>query len=194
MVMPLINTAVWNKLIRCSIIKGARFIYPGGGEDSLFLSKIYPNCRKISFVNEVLYDYFVNSSSVSSLTNVQNLEITKNGYIDTLAFYKANHFEKWVPFLEALGVVRMGIGETTRVCIGFPKQKRRIIREMKRFFNANFPTWRSNKYLSLKVSLKHGLKGLMVWRCRFLYKINMFGLFVFEYKTFTRLFKKDIKW
>jgi glycosyltransferase involved in cell wall biosynthesis len=194
--LPLINTAIWNKLIRYSIIGDSRFIYPGGGEDGLFLLKIYPNCKSISFINEALYDYYVNPLSVSDKTDLHMIQATEKGYLDALDFYKEHGlaFEKFVPLLEAVAFLRLGIGETTRACLNFPSQKRIIIKSTKKYLNAAFPNWSKNKYWSFASCFKKGIKVLMVWRCKMLYKLNMFWLFVWEYSTFTKIFKKDIKW
>jgi glycosyltransferase involved in cell wall biosynthesis len=194
--VPLINTAIWNKLIRFSIIGDSKFIYPGGGEDALFLLKIYPNCKSISFVNEALYDYYVNPLSVSDKTDLSMIRATEQGYLDTLAFYKEHgeSFEKFVPLLGAFAFLRLGIGETTRACLNFPSQKKDLIKSTKKYLDTVFPNWSKNKYWSFGSCCKKGIKVLMVWRCKVLYRFNMFGVFVWEYSTFTKMFKRDIKW
>lgn len=196
-VIPLINPAPWNKLFRMDVIKDARFIYPGGtGEDTLFLLKVLPNCRSISFVNEVLYNYYVNLQSAVSNTNQQLLEVTKSGYIETKVFFET-HGETYAPFmplLVAFVFLRLGIGATTRACLTSPKDKAKIIKSTKSFLDSNFPTWEKNRYWSFSSCVKKGLKGIMIWRCRYLYKIGLFGIFVREYGLFSKLFKKDIRW
>jgi glycosyltransferase involved in cell wall biosynthesis len=195
--VPLINTSPWNKLFKTSVIEDARFIYPGGtGEDALFFCKVLPNVSSISFVDEVLYDYFVNPNSVTSKITEKELEITQQGYSETLLFFKSHgpKFIECLDLLEAFAFLRLGIGETTRACLDNRKAKSVIIKSTKNFLNSQFPNWRKNRYWSFSSCFKKGLKTLMIWRCRLLYKINLFGLFVFEYKSYTTLFKKDIKW
>jgi glycosyltransferase EpsH len=96
-IIPYINPAPWNKLLRTEIISDARFIYPGGtGEDTIFLAKVLPNVRRISFVNEVLYDYFVNFGSASSSTDEKMVETTRGAYVEAKGFYIAHgpNFQK----------------------------------------------------------------------------------------------------
>jgi glycosyltransferase involved in cell wall biosynthesis len=195
MSVPLINPAPWNKIFRYSAIKDARFIYKAGGEDTLFLCKVLPNCEKISFINEVLYDYFVNTGSSASLTDVALLDLARNGFIETKDFYiKHNYGENWLEVLTAFAFLRIGIGLTTRTCLACPKQRKSIIKNTRKFLDKEFHGWRKNKYWSFSACLKRGFKTLFVWNCRVLYKQGLFSLFVFAYKFFTKLFKKDIKW
>jgi glycosyltransferase involved in cell wall biosynthesis len=194
-IVPLINPAPWNKLYRTSCIKDARFIYQNG-EDGLFLLKVLPNCRSVSFVNESLYDYFVNPNSVIDKVDFNVLKSIGNGFVETKSFFESHggKYKLFFPLLEAFVFLRLGIGETTRACLHSPKQKRMIIKSTRQFLDLNFAGWRHNHYWSFHECAKGGLKRLMVWRCRYLYKIGLFGLFVCQYSLFTRLFKKDIKW
>jgi len=196
-IIPFLNPAPWNKLIKFSIIKEARFIHKGGsGEDMMFFAKILPNCRKIAFVDEPLYDYYVNPGSVSALTNEASLEESRTGYIETKEFYLAHgeNFINCLPLLEAFVFLRMAIGETTRVCLTKRHHYGYVINESKRYLTEYFPRWKHNKYLSFYRCLCHGYKTLLIWRCKFLYSFGCFALFVFDYQLFTALFKRDIKW
>lgn len=197
LVMPFINPAPWNKLIKTELIGDARFIYRGGsGEDAMFFLKVMPNCKKLVFINEVLYTYLVRHGSNADKTNLSSLEETKKGYIDTLQFYKdkGGVFNEFIPLLESFVVLHMAIGTTTRVCISNPKEKRKIIALSRKYMVENFPHWKKNKFLSFWNCIRLGFKGLMVRSCLNLYKMHMFGVFVWAYKTYTGFFKKDIKW
>jgi hypothetical protein len=160
----------------------------------MFLCKILPSCKKISFVNSVLYDYFINPSSVSLTTDEQAIIEIENGFLETKEFLHSHSFDSSMDVLIAFVFLRLGIGATTRACLKNKKNKKKIIAQTKKYMDENFPAWRKNKYWRLKSCLRHGLKTLMVWRCKKLYQINMFSLFVWEYSSFTKLFKKDIKW
>lgn len=195
-IIPYLNPAPWNKLYRVDKIRDARFILPGGGEDEMFFLKVLPNCNKIAFVNEVLYHYAIHQGSVLSATDSNLYEKAKLGYKSLIDFYKSHgeSYASFLPLCQACIFIRFGIGLTTRTCLSSPKEKRKIIKETRIFLNENLYGWKRNRLLSLFVSLKNGIKPLFIWFCRFLYKINCFSLFVFDYKLFVRLFRKDIKW
>lgn len=195
-VIPYLNPAPWNKLYRFDVIKDCRFIFSGGGEDEMFFLKVLPNCRKIAFVNETLYDYHLHSGSILANTDNKLYEESLNGYKEVKNFYfsKAGRYLEFIPILEASVFVRFGIGMTTRTCLCVPKKRASIIKTSRSFLDANFSGWKKNKFLSFHRCFKRGFKTLLIWRCRFLYKINCFCLFVFDYAFFTKYFKKDIKW
>ncbi|OPZ24573.1 MAG: putative glycosyltransferase EpsH [bacterium ADurb.BinA186] len=192
-----LNPSPWNKLFRFSIIQDARFIFPGGGEDGMFLLKVLPRCQKISFVNEPLYSYFVNPSSLTSMTNDKLLESGKGAAL-SLSDYQKQVYSSCLPayrtLIDTFVFVRIGIGQTTRVCLGNKKDRKQTLRNSRAFLDANFPLWRKSSLLSFSSGLKHGPKVMMLWWCRSLYKHGHFGLFIFLYSTYTKLFKKDIKW
>lgn len=144
----------------------------------------------------MLYHYYVHANSVISSTNNELLFATRQGYSEVKSFYDTHGvaYEKFHAILEASVFVRFGIGATTRFCLAHPKQTHCALKENKLFFNKNFPDWFKTPFLSFRVSLKGGFKTLMVWRCKWLFKFGFFRVFLMEYKVFTSIFKKDIKW
>jgi len=195
-IIPYLNPATWNKLFKTSIIEDARFINRGGGEDEMFFLKVLPRCNVIAFVNRVLYRYFIHGNSVSSFTNCELLLLTRNGYVEVKKYYESHGdaYAKFYDLLEASIFVRFGIGATTRLCLTYPKKIRVTLKENKLFFRKFFPNWFCNPFLSFKTSFFGGIKALMVWRCKWLFKLGLFRIFIFDYKLFTRVFKKDVKW
>lgn len=195
-ILSYLNTAPWNKLLKTNIIGDSRFIHKGAGEDAMFFFKIYPNCSKFAFINDTLYDYNVNQDSVADKTDESYLEEAKQGYLEVKDFYDhhGDVYKSWMPFLESVVFLKVGIGQTTRVCLNKRHHYHSIIKQSRSYLYNNFPNWKRNPFLSFSSCAKHGLKTLMVWRCKMLYRLNWFGLFVFDYKLFTHLFRKDIKW
>jgi glycosyltransferase involved in cell wall biosynthesis len=195
-ILPFLNPAPWNKLIKTSLIGDARFIHKGGGEDLMFFLKLLPKANKIVFVNEPLYIYKVNPGSKAAGTDCKMIEEAEKGYLETQDFYR-NHGSVYQPFqkvFSAFVFLRLGIRLTTRVCLAQGHGYRKTIKATTVFLNTHFPDWKTNRYLSFAVSIKHGFKSLMVWGCRWLYKIHLFSFFVSVYRLYTRLTKKDIKW
>jgi glycosyltransferase involved in cell wall biosynthesis len=195
-ILPYLNTAAWNKLLKTAIIGDSRFIHKGAGEDAMFFFKIYPNCSKFAFINKPLYFYNVNEDSIAGKTDESYLQVAEQGYLEVRDFYfqHGKSFLEWMPFLEAVVFLKVGVGQTTRVCLSKHHHYHGIIKQSRQYLYSNFPHWKHNRFLSFGSSLKHGFKALMIWRCKVLYRLNWFGLFVFDYKIFTGLFKKDIKW
>jgi glycosyltransferase involved in cell wall biosynthesis len=191
-----INPAMWNKLLLFSLVGQIRFVYKGGGEDGMFLLKILPKCKKICFINEPLYKYLVHENSLITTTDETFLEMSKRMYLDTKKFYQiqGGEYQSFFCLLDSYAFLRLGIGETTRVCFNDWRSSLRITKSVKRFLDCYFPSWRDSPYLSFNRSRKYGIKGLLVWRCRLLYKINLFPLFFIDYFLFTKIFRKDVRW
>ena len=197
--LSLINPAPWNKLIRLSVIGNCRF---GGApflEDVIFCALILPKCRRIAFINEPLYEYHIADGSLITSNATEALPTLMAGMLEAAKAYKTDleTYRGFSVYLTALAFMRVGVGATTRACMtqGVSyKERRRIIHGTREYLDTNFPNWRSNEFLSFRSLMKRGIKGIFLWRCRLLYKWHLFGLFVFEYKLFTSIFKKDIKW
>ncbi len=196
--LSLINPAPWNKLIRVSCIGDSRF-ERALLEDVAFTAYILPKCRRIAFINEPLYQYFITGDSLISSYATKALPTLKAGLLEVAECYKAKPeiYLGFYEYLTALTFMRVGIGSTVRACLAPGvtfKLRRQTIKETRQYLDEHFPSWRNNEFLGLKELLKRGLKGVLLWRCRLFYKLHIFGLFVFEYKLFTAIFKKDIKW
>lgn len=196
--LSLINPAPWNKLIRTSVIGDSRFGQPLL-EDVAFCAYLFPKCRRIAFINEPLYKYYISSKGLISSYATKALPTLKDGLLIVAEQYRKNPdvYLGFYEYLTALAFMRVGIGATSRACLvkGTSLKKRRaIIRETYQYLEKEFPNWRKNEFLSFRELKKRGLKGILLWRCRLLYKLRIFSLFVFEYKLFTSIFKKDIKW
>lgn len=57
--------AVWNKLVKSELYKGVE-VYPecAMGEDMVMTTQLYCNSSKFAYIDEALYNYFFNSSSI----------------------------------------------------------------------------------------------------------------------------------
>ena len=197
LVVPYLNPAPWNKLLKTSIIGDVMFIYRGGtGEDEMFFLKLLPKCHRLAFVNEPLYDYLIHAGSSATSTSKADYEMACTGYLATKKYYleHGGNYLAFLPLLEADVFLHVAIGTTTRVALAYPKEKRYVIRQSRQYLEANFPTWKKNKYLSHRSSRRLGRKTLHVWRCKILYELHLFSWFVWAYKTYVKLFKRDIKW
>jgi glycosyltransferase involved in cell wall biosynthesis len=196
-VAPYLNPATWNKLMRYEAIKSLRYIYTGGvAEDTMFLLKALPLCHVVSFVNEPLYEYYVHSGSLAEGFSYEAYEKSQKAFIDVREWYKADpaHYEKCLPLLETFMFIRLGLGMTTRIALKDHGSKKKVIKETRTFLYKEFPGWSKNPYLGFWKSLRLGFKALMLWRCKVLYQLNIFGLFVFDFKIYSGVFHKNIRW
>ena len=195
--LALINPAPWNKLIRTSRIADCRFIAPIF-EDALFLFKLIPYLGRIAFIPDPLYRYKVYSNSNVAQTDERKVFATKDGLLEVRKFYDEHpqtHAKMFDLFL-AFTFLRLGIGMTTRACLAAEngKARRRIARDTRAFLYSEFPAWPKCHLLRFGSLKKLGFKGLFLFHAKCLIRMNWFTIFIFEYRIFTKLMKKDIKW
>ena len=71
-----VNTSLWNKLFARRLIEGRCFFGnpPRIGEDAIMLFSLYPRAKKISFIDEPLYEYIVSGSSAMNHMEPRELE------------------------------------------------------------------------------------------------------------------------
>lgn len=127
---------LWNKLYKREIYQEAAQPY-----NLAFCEDLYINCsillkpRRVSILQECLYDYLVNTSSV---TRTMDKKVASNGEWKYLNAYKeieklcVNHKDKLRRVEEAKWwVIKLGIEELAQV-EGYDIAKRKLLNEMKR--------------------------------------------------------------
>lgn len=190
-----INPAPWNKIFNSKIItENVRFCFRTG-EDLLFLLKAIPNLQEIYFLNELLYHYRIRKTSLMNTISKKNYDEFLNGLIDVKKTYESiNKYEKYKNILDLIAFIHLGISYTYRLASNKNMNRRQVIRTTKENLNTYFPGWRTNPYLNFSHSIKKGIKGIGLWGCCLLYKLNMFGIFVGLYTFLINHLKIDIKW
>lgn len=194
-----IHTGVPAKLFRHSkISQDARFGDSHRFEDVAFVAKFLASAKRVSFINEPLYNYVVSTSSISMFENKSSVEKelhdAQHILLDLKTYYlKANPKALQDGFLDSLAFLRYGIGLTTRACLSGYVKRCETIKETSAFLNANFPQWKTSKYLDKKNMKRLGKKARFIQWCKHLYRIHCFGLFIFNYSLYTKVLKKDIK-
>ena len=154
-VIPYLNTAVWNKLFRRSLIQNARFGNARSAEDAIFFMRFLCNAKSISFINESLYDYLIHPNSRTANTDIDLLGSTENAIKD--AINENSIASEMKELTTAIVFLRVGIGMTTRAALRNKKDKHRIIASTKKYLDANYPLWRKNTFTSFSQCFKHGL-------------------------------------
>lgn len=194
-----LHTGVPAKLFRREAIgSDVRFADCHRFEDVAFVAKALAKAKNVAFINEPLYNYVISDDSVSSFTSkdavYKELKDAQNVLLDLKAYYaKANPQAEQDGFVDSLAFVRYGIGLTTRACLSKYVKRRAIIKESASFLNSNFPQWKTSKYLAKNNLKTFGKKTKFIRLCKFLYRHHSFGVFVWDYSIYTKLFKKDIK-
>ncbi len=86
-----INTALWNKLYKTSLLKQIKDLQkpPRILEDMMFLSLIYQKASKISFIDQYLYNYIVREGSAMNVLKKEEIQSIQEAMLEIKKQYQA---------------------------------------------------------------------------------------------------------
>ena len=189
--IPLINTSLWNKLIRTSCIGEKIFEPIRIGEDACFNIELYRDIHKIVFINDVLIHYNVYETSLMS--NVEVHEVVKLSE-KMIQIYNSCDKEKYQSALILSAFIHIGISACVRVYQGGKCNINQHLKWTKKYFDDNYPQWYKTDCLKIKFLSKLGLKGYALKVCVYLYRLNLFNIFLYSYTFMIEKMGRDIKW
>ena len=192
-----INTALWNKIYKASILKKIKEIEnpPRILEDMMYLALVYLKIEKISFVDECLYCYMLREGSAMNTLKENEVKNIQQVMIDIKDEYiKSGCSKEKIEVLSSIAFLHLGISLMLRV---FEKNRKEFKKEYKEnieFLDNYFKEWRTTKYLKITYTLFKCRKNLKVAIVKKVYSLNLFYLFLSIYKFITEKLKIDIKW
>lgn len=192
-----INTALWNKIYKTSILKEINDIEnpPRILEDMMFLALVYLKINKISFVGEYLYYYMVREGSAMNTLKENETESIQQVMINIKDEYTKNECSKEkMEVLSSMAFLHFGISLMLKVFENNRKEFKKEYKKNLKFLDKNFIEWRTTKYLKIGYTFFKCRKNLKVAIVKKMYILNLFTLFLNTYKFVTEKLKIDIKW
>ena len=190
------NPVVWDKLYKRELVENLRFTNIKRTEDVFWLMRMIPHIKSIKCINESLYHYRVREDSLlNSINKKAYKEVTDNFCL--VSEELRNKYGSDFPYkdvIELIGFSRCGIGITYRAGMNDLKNSKQYAKHSRDILDEFFPGWRQNKFLTFSSCLKHGIKGIGIWGCYVLYKMNRFDMYIRMYTWFKKVFKKEVKW
>lgn len=190
-----VNTALWNKLFKREIINNVfklNFI-PKNIGDLIIMEMAYLKTKKISFINEPLYNYQVHEGSIIKTVKKDAIEDTYRSLEEIRKIY-SNEAKHMVEFIDTMAFLHLGISLMYRIYSSNDKNVKTILKENKKELNTNFPKWRKSRYIKFSYLIKNHFRNSKLFICKAFYKFNMFRFFLFMYNCITKILKIDIKW
>lgn len=137
--------AVWNKIYKREMLIANKMEFRSKlwYEDFDFSFKAISAATKVSYVNEPLYYYLIRPGSTMNNSNIhRNLEILQA--FDQIKDIKGNK-----DIQEFLAIDHIYISTIVRIIKAKAnwKYKKETIEKIRTFFNANYPTYKENKYI-----------------------------------------------
>lgn len=192
-----INTALWNKIYKADVLKATFNVKspPRILEDAMFISLVYINAHKISFVDEYLHNYMVIDGSAMHSLKSNDIDKIKASMLEVKEEYlKANLGKEMMEILSSFVFLHLGISMMLNVYTFDKANFKAKYKQILSYLNANFIQWRSTKYTTIWYNLTHKKYNLKVAIVRKVYKMHMFRLFLDIYSFVTKTLKIDIKW
>lgn len=192
-----INTALWNKMYKTSILKEIKEIEnpPRILEDMMFLALVYLKIDKISFVEDYLYYYMVREGSAMNTLKEDEIKSIQQVMIEIKEEYKNSKCTKEkMEVLSSMAFLHFGISLMLKVFENNRKEFKKEYKENLEFLDKNFKEWRTTKYLKIGYTIFKCKTNLKVAIVKKVYILNLFSLFLNTYKIVTEKLNIDIKW
>lgn len=126
-------------------------------EDVSFTLKVLTLAKKISFVNEPLYNYIIREGSTMNSNNaIRNLDIII-AFDDVIEYFENKKiYNKYYSEIEYLAIDGVFISATLRVICSSARRKDKIkvINQLRKFMFENFKNFKKNKYLKQLIFIK----------------------------------------
>jgi glycosyltransferase involved in cell wall biosynthesis len=186
--LAFINSSLWNKMYKAEILKS---VYrperpPRLAEDALFLTSIYPQVNKVAFVPEVLYNYYLHSSSAYSRITKVDFELTREAFGGLGQDYPT----ELLRLLTCMTVLHWAV----LFSMYLRKDAGMKIKETYGFINENFPDWKKAVTIRDVAGSKYRQKMVKVYFAFLLYRLHLFGMFVSISQLLSDKFGFTLKW
>ena len=192
-----VNTALWNKLYKSSLLKEIKELEnpPRILEDMIFLARVYLKTEKISFVSDYLYNYMVREGSAMNTLKNNDINLVQSAMLQIKGEYLKNkNNQEKLEILSSMAFLHLGVSLMLLVSNSIKYNFRKEYKNNLKYLNNNFPQWKHTKYLKMIYCITHKSSNLKLAIVKKIYVFHMFGIFISIYKFITKTLKIDIKW
>ena len=192
-----VNTSLWNKMYKAELLKNMKDLEkpPRILEDMMFLAMLYLNVKKITFVDEILYNYMViQGSAMNRLKKEEILDIQEAMLEVREKYNKANASKERKEILSDMAFLHFGISLMLKASENEKTNFKEIYVSNLKYLNTYFKEWRHSKYLNLSYCIRRKFSNLKLDIVKKIYKLQRFRLFILLYKFIIKTLKIDIKW
>lgn len=191
-----LNTAVWNKIIRADIAKShlELALNPRISEDALFLLSIYPNIKRISFLSEPLYNYYVNNSNAMTSVSLTDIEVIIKSWEEGRSYLLRKSKDSFLEVFDLAAFVHLGISIPLVLIKSNSKEFKSCTRLLNKALDSYFPKYKKNRFFSLSYILKNKSFMLLPFFAYLSKRGHMLIPLLKIYNQITLKLGKDLKW
>lgn len=189
-----INTALWNKIFKLEKVKELQFFHVKGYNDAMFCMMAYTKIEKVVFIKDSLYIYNVRVDSQINNINLQDIEKLKKYLLEVKKMYKLNNkYDSMKELLDLMAFLHLGVAAIYRVSYDNKIDIKKELKEIKKYLDNNFKTWRNNPFLKLTNCYNKGIRHIGLWGISILYRLNLEMIYIKVYRFLIDKLKIDIK-
>lgn len=190
------NPSLWNKIYRLEKVKHLEFLPFRGCNDTLFLINSYiDGVKKLTFIPDVLYHYYLRSSSQIHGLTMQDIENLKKYMLVTKEHaIEKGIYEEFKYVLDEMAFLHIGISWTFLVSYHKDTNMKTLIKDNIKYFNDNFPTWSNSKFFKISHCFPKGFKFIAIWGVHLLYKLRLPIIYVWANRFLVDKLKVEVKW
>lgn len=192
-----LNTALWNKLFKSSYLKKMPKLKqpPRVLEDVMFLLLLFLEIKRISFVPEALYSYYVRTGTAMTTINQKDLLEVEQGFLEVKEiFQKRKATDKLQIVLAIKTFFHMGASMGYRLPRKDIKAYKNMQKEIRSYLNQNFKAWNKNVMLRFYHIVKVAPYNKKLWVIHKAYKYHGLQLFMKCYSKMNGLLKRYVRW
>ncbi len=189
-----INPAPWNKIYKREKIKDLEFLPFRGFNDTMFLASCYTRMKKIAFVPDVLYHYYLRYDSQIHTVNEQDVNNLKKYLLEVKKLYiKSGKYDEMKYLLDTFAFLHLGTSVMYRASYDKKINITQMLKDTRKYLDENFSNWRKSPFLKLRHGLKKGFKNIALWGVSLLYKLKIPIVYIKVYRFLVDKLKIDIK-
>lgn len=190
------NPSLWNKLYRREIVKDLEFLPFRGCNDTLFLIHSYMSgVKKLTFIPDVLYHYYLRSSSQIHSLNTKDIENLKKYFLVTKEnAKKMGVYDEFHEVLDVMVFLHLCISWVYMVSYDQDANMKEIINDAIKYMDENFSTWRKSKFFKISHCFPKGFKFIAIWGVHLFYRMGLARVYVWVNRFMVDKLKWEVKW
>ena len=190
------NPSLWNKIYRREIVKDLEFLPFRGCNDTLFLIHSYMSgVKKLTFIPDVLYHYYLRSSSQIHSLNTKDIENLKKYFLVTKEnAQKLGIYDEFKEVLDVMVFLHLGISWIYMVSYDKEANMKEILKDAVKYMDENFPTSRKSKYFKMSHCFPKHFKFIAIWGVHLFYRLKLPIVYVWVNRFLTDVVKLEVKW
>ena len=194
-ILPIVNTSVWNKLIRAEVLQSCIHFEqpPRILEDMMFFCSLFPYIQSIAFIPEVLYHYRVHLGSSFSHVNGSEMDLLQNDMMLTRQYVSEHTKNPHILMAcDSIAFIHFGLSLVIRQ-VQFGEKIAPCVRNARVYLEEFFPGYKKTG-ISLWWNICHHGILLRPLLARWCFCGHLMHPFLLAYNFVTQRLKIELKW